>query len=71
MANLQAVAGLYNIQDSDPVSVVIGHEELTTLQDGKAMHVTSDPAMVTAYVNAGMKIVKTERKEMLSDGTLR
>ena len=71
MANLQAVAGLYNVQSDNDNGVVIGHEELTTLRDGKTEHVTSDPQMVRAYVDAGMKIVKTERKEMLSDGTLR
>ena len=65
MANLQISSGLVSINSNADKPVVIGYEELTVVADGKTEHTVSDPARLDVYLKQGMKIIRTERKEIL------
>ena len=64
VANLQVVAKAVHVEGST-TPVKIGEETITVLNDGTSDHELSDPGMVKAYCDQGMKIVKTFTRDIM------
>ena len=66
IGNLQTTADAFQVEDGNTKPVVIGREDVTTVQDADGVqHDVSDAAMLKVMVEQGMKIIGTKTVDVL------